>query len=168
MVTPWGGRKLQESPRRRRGPLRPCSAGVNIRKRQMRHRPPLSHWEITPPKHRRPTTATGCRHHENPPLWSCGVTALERAISDPPLVTSAPTSSCASPPSSSSVASPSSAGVWIFLAIVAAGMIVHRALRLRRPWLSSAIAVYDETTLQDLLGGLPADPSPPGPRSGRR
>ena len=96
------------------------------------------------------------------------MTALERAISDPPLVTSPPTSSCASPPLSSSVASPSSAGVWIFLAIVAAGMIVYRALRLRRPWLSSAIGVYDETTLQDLLGGLPADPSPPGPRSDRR
>ncbi|MHC5794915.1 APC family permease [Lacisediminihabitans sp. FW035] len=64
--------------------------------------------------------------------------------------------------------SASSAGVWIFLAIVAVGMVVYRVMRLRRPWLSSAIGVYDETTLQDLLGGLPADPSPPGPPISRR
>ncbi|WP_255461195.1 APC family permease [Glaciihabitans sp. INWT7] len=65
-------------------------------------------------------------------------------------------------------ASASSAGVWIFLAIISLGTIVYRVMRMRRPWLGSTIGVYDETILQDLLGGLPADPVPPGDPIGRR
>jgi hypothetical protein len=55
--------------------------------------------------------------------------------------------------------SDSAAGVWIFLVIISIGMIAYRALRARRPWLRHTIGVYDETTLQDLLGGSPG-PSP--------
>ena len=56
-----------------------------------------------------------------------------------------------------SSASPSSLGVWLFLAIMAAGGALYAVVRVRKPWFSDTIGVFDETTTVDVLGGRGSD-----------
>ncbi|CAN5322195.1 APC family permease [soil metagenome] len=50
-------------------------------------------------------------------------------------------------------------GVWLFLAIMAVGALLYSLIRRRKPWLSEAIGVFDETTADDLLGGETVPPA---------
>ncbi|GAA0992340.1 APC family permease [Subtercola frigoramans] len=51
---------------------------------------------------------------------------------------------------------PGAVGVWLFLGIMVAGVVVFRFVRRRRPWLKETIGVFDETIAGDVLGGDPA------------